>query len=105
MAETQLKKWYGWIAEKPCLGCGKAWPEVAHITLLFSNKTGQRLPRRSRGNKWAVIPLCVACHREGTQAIHKIGEKKWMEVHELDGVKLLMIWGSWLAGFLEGEQP
>ena len=105
MSAAQLKKWYEWIAAKPCLGCIGGPVEVAHIGLLFSNKTGQRLPRRSGPNKWAVIPLCVECHREGPRSIHNIGEKKWMEEHDIEGIKMAVVWGSWLAGFLEGEGP
>lgn len=102
---VDIKKWYDWISSKPCLGC-RAWPvEVAHVSLLFSNKTGQRLPRRSGPNRWAVLPLCVDCHREGARSIHKIGERKWMEEHDIDGIKIAIIWGSWIAGFLEGEAP
>lgn len=105
MAMTQLKKWLGWIAEKPCIGCGQSWVEIAHIGLLFSNKTGGRLPRRVGANKWAVIPLCVKCHRDGPRSIHNIGETQWFNEHDLQAPRLAIIWGSWLAGFLEGEAP
>ncbi len=102
---VDIKKWYDWISSKPCIGCEK-WPvEVAHIGLLFSNKTGGRLPRRVGANKWAVIPLCVDCHREGRRSIHNIGEQQWYDENNLNATRLSLIWGSWLAGFLEGEAP
>lgn len=102
---SQLQKWYDWISSKPCIGC-RAWPvQVAHLKLLISNKTGGPLPRRHGANIWAVIPLCTDCHLEGERSIHKLGEPAWMKEHDLGHEKLLLLWGSWLAAWLEGEAP
>ncbi len=104
MAMTPLQKWYDWISAKPCIGCG-AWPvEVAHMKLLISNKTGGPLPRRNGANIWAAMPLCTTCHR-GRRSIHSMGEDAWLKAHDLDHEKLLLLWGSWLAAWLEGQAP
>ena len=105
MSETQLKRWYGWLADKPCVGCRSNNVEVSHLRLLISNKTGDPLPRRMGANLWAAIPLCVICHREGATSIHNMGEDLWMMAHGMDHEKLLLLWASWLGAFLNGENP
>lgn len=105
MGDALRKRWYEWIAGKPCVGC-RAWPvQVAHLKLLISNKTGDPLPRRKGANIWAAIPLCLECHLEGPRSIHKLGEAAWMKERDLSHETLLLLWGSWLAAFLAGENP
>lgn len=67
-------RYYDWIARRRCLACGASGCEVAHIRAFRSPKTDDLLPRRHGIAEYAVLPLCVACHRAGMMSIHALGE-------------------------------
>jgi hypothetical protein len=68
-----------WIASLRCVVCG-AWPvEVAHVG---ARAYGQKCSDRE------TLPLCPSCHREGPQALHKLGRRFW-ETHGLDSTELV----------------
>ena len=89
-----IKSWYEFIGERNCLGC-QTWPvQLAHIRLLISPKTQAMLPRREGINEWAVIPLCEGCHMTDTDSIHKVGENRFFEAHEVSQEQVLRQWAS-----------
>lgn len=58
------------VAQLPCVICG-AWPvEVHHV---ICGRYSQR-----KASDMETIPLCVAHHRIGPEAIHA-GKRSWVE--------------------------
>lgn len=98
--KKDLKSWFEWVSQKWCLGCSRTPVEVAHVKLFVSPKTAQLLPRRVGLNEWAVIPLCVECHRSGKNSIHNVGEFRWFERMGWTQEVLLRTWSSWFVEWL-----
>jgi len=101
------ERWFSWVSQKSCVGCGE-WPvELAHVQMLMSPKTGHVLPRRSGIAEWAVVPLCTKCHRTGKRSIHAIGEAAFWELSPGGHHAMAILWASWfvewVAGGMKGE--
>jgi len=69
------------IRKHPCVACGSARRiEAAH--------TGPRgLGQKSAS--FLALPLCPACHRTGSHALHKIGPEQFQIVHGIDFAGLI----------------
>lgn len=67
----------------PCVCCGSARRiEAAHIGPRgLSQKTSD----------YTALPLCASCHREGPQALHRIGPESFQAVYGLDFAALQMM--------------
>lgn len=64
------------VALMPCIACGN-WPvEVHHVV-------SDGYSRITRNHK-LVLPLCPADHREGPNAVHRIGTPAFNELHGID---------------------
>jgi len=65
-----------WVRSLPCAVCGTSrYIEAAH--------TGPRgLSQKSSDT--SAIPLCARHHRTGNDSYHKLGPRKFSEVHQLD---------------------
>lgn len=72
---TRAKKYLDWVAQQPCVKCGGAPVEIAHVRAFRSPKTDDLLPRRNGIASIAVLPLCAACHRTAPDSIHEAGER------------------------------
>lgn len=103
--KTQLKRWYDWNSQRPCLRCGKGQVQLHHIRLLLSPRTGDLLGRRQGINEYAVVPLCVYCHMEGEDSAHKVGDWPFFAAMGVSPEMVLRSWASWLAMFLAGHDP
>lgn len=91
------ERWFSWLSEKSCVGCG-AWPvEIAHVQMLMSPKTGLVLPRREGIAIWGGIPLCVKCHRTGEKSIHAIGETAFWKEPGRSHHAIITLWASWFV--------
>ena len=65
-----------WIRTLPCSVCGMTHTvEAAHTG---PHGLSQKSP------DWSAIPLCARHHRTGDDSYHKLGPRKFSEVHHLD---------------------
>ncbi|HYF36060.1 MAG TPA: hypothetical protein VD994_12270 [Prosthecobacter sp.] len=70
------KRYLDWIRTQPCAVCGIEWEiEAAHTG---PHGLGQKSSDHS------AIPLCAECHRNGKQAYHRLGPRKFSETHGLE---------------------
>ena len=76
MKPARDPKYLAWIRTQPCLVCGSTrWIEAAHMG---PHGLGQKSPDTS------AVPLCAAHHRTGKDSYHRLGPRKFGEVHNLD---------------------
>jgi hypothetical protein len=69
-------KYLAWIRTLPCLVCGAIRGiEASHTG---PHGLGQKSPDTS------TIPLCIRHHRAGKDSYHKLGPRKFSQVHDLD---------------------
>jgi len=69
-------KYLAWIRTHSCVVCGASRGiEASHTG---PHGLGQKSPDTS------AIPLCVKHHRTGNDSYHKLGPRKFSEVHGLD---------------------
>src|ERR1700680_506133 len=76
MKPARNSRYLAWIRTQPCLVCGSTrWIEAAHTG---PHGLGQKSPDAS------AIPLCPRHHRTGKDSYHKLGPRKFADVHNLD---------------------
>jgi hypothetical protein len=76
MKPVSNPRYLAWIRTQPCLVCGSTrWIEAAHTG---PHGLGQKSPDIS------AVPLCAAHHRTGKDSYHRLGPRKFGEVHDLD---------------------
>lgn len=68
-----------------CCACGAPPPvQAAHIRMSSLALGKREVGKAERpSDKWAV-PLCVACHMDGPEAQHRVGEKMFWRVLNLN---------------------
>ncbi len=71
-----LRKFYGHVAQQPCLRCGCYGVQVCHIRMMPSRKSSDLMPRRVGASQFAAVPLCDECHR----LQHEVGEAGFFEL-------------------------
>lgn len=76
MKPARNPKYLAWIRTQPCLVCGSTrWIEAAHTG---PHGLGQKSPDSS------AVPLCAKHHRTGNDSYHRLGPRKFNEVHNLN---------------------
>ena len=76
MKPARNPKYLAWIRTQPCLVCGSTrWIEAAHTG---PHGLGQKSPDTS------AVPLCAIHHRTGNESYHRLGPRKFSQVHNLD---------------------
>ena len=71
------------IRQFPCAACGRRGGiEAAHVG---PHGLGQK------ASDLQTIPLCRKHHREGPDALHKLGPVKFQTLHRLDFIALVMM--------------
>ena len=76
MKPVRNSRYLAWIRTQPCLVCGSTrWIEAAHTG---PHGLGQKSPDTS------AVPLCAMHHRTGKDSYHRLGPRKFGEVHNLD---------------------
>ena len=76
MKPVRNPRYLAWIRTQPCLVCGSTrWIEAAHTG---PHGLGQKSPDTS------AVPLCAGHHRSGNDSYHRLGPRKFGEVHNLD---------------------
>lgn len=105
MKPVRNPKYLAWIRTQPCLVCGSTrWIEAAHTG---PHGLGQKSPDTS------AVPLCSTHHRTGNDSYHRLGPRRFGEVHNLDLVAivrrlnlkpLVRIQGGEFVAHLEGCQ-
>jgi len=95
-----LRAWYRYVKTRRCCACGE-WPpvEAAHVRVLLSGKTGERLPRSHTGRAaWGCIPLCKPCHLRQ----HEMGEEAFREERGIDYAAIIAT--GLVEHLVEGER-
>jgi hypothetical protein len=65
-----------WIRTLPCIVCGSTgWIEASHTG---PHGLGQK------SSDYSAIPLCGKHHRSGSDSYHKLGPRRFSQVHNLD---------------------
>jgi hypothetical protein len=81
MKPVRNPKYLAWIRTQPCLVCGATRSiEAAHTG---PHGLGQKSPDTS------AVPLCAKHHRTGNDSYHRLGPRKFSEVHNLDLVAIV----------------
>lgn len=76
MKPRRDSKYLQWIRTLPCSVCGSTRNiEAAHTG---AHGLGQKAPDSS------AIPLCITHHRSANHSYHKLGPRKFAEVHRLN---------------------
>jgi hypothetical protein len=98
-------KYLAWIRTLPCLICGASRGiEASHTG---PHGLGQKSPDTS------AIPLCTKHHRSGKDSYHKLGPRKFAELHNLDIPAIVLklnakptmrVEASWFVTYLEGQR-
>ena len=81
MKPPRNPKYLAWIRTQPCLVCGSTrWIEAAHTG---PHGLGQKSPDTS------AVPLCAKHHRTGNDSYHRLGPRRFSEVHNLDLIEIV----------------
>jgi len=76
MKPVRNSRYLAWIRTQPCLVCGSTrWIEAAHTG---PHGLGQKSPDTSS------VPLCARHHRTGNYSYHKLGPRRFAEMHQLN---------------------
>ena len=76
MKPQRNPRYLAWIRTQPCCVCGsKRGIEASHTG---PHGLGQKSPDSS------AIPLCRRHHRNGNDSYHRLGPRKFAEIHNLD---------------------
>lgn len=105
MKPQRNPRYLAWIRTQPCVVCGtRRGIEAAHTG---PHGLGQKSPDSS------AIPLCIRHHRTGKDSYHRLGARKFAEVHQLDIPELvrrlntkpvIRVEAGAFTGWLEGQQ-
>lgn len=70
---VKLEPYLKWIRLQPCCACGRLMEsEASHMGPGGSGKGS---------DTWA-LPMCGACHRNGSDSVHRLGGvRRWKELH------------------------
>ena len=98
-------RYLAWIRTLPCLVCGaKRGIEASHTG---PHGLGQKSP------DFSAIPLCTRHHRTGRDSYHKLGPRKFAELHNLDIPAIVLklnakptmrVEAGWFVTYLEGQR-
>jgi hypothetical protein len=98
-------KYLAWIRTHPCVVCGASRGiEASHTG---PHGLGQKSPDSS------AIPLCAKHHRTGNDSYHKLGPRKFSQVHSLDIPEIvrrlsrkpiIRVEAGMFVGYIEDEQ-
>ena len=76
MRPRRSREYLAWIRTLPCVVCGSTrYIEASHTG---PHGLGQK------SSDYSVIPLCIKHHRTGNDSYHKLGPRKFCEVHGVD---------------------
>ena len=76
MKPARNPRYLAWIRTQPCVVCGsRRGIEASH--------TGPR-GIGQKSSDLSAIPLCHRHHRTGNDSYHKLGQRRFAEVHNLD---------------------
>jgi hypothetical protein len=76
MKPPRSRLYLAWIRTLPCIVCGSTgWIEASHTG---PHGMGQK------SSDYSTIPLCGKHHRSGSDSYHKLGPRRFSEVHNLD---------------------
>ena len=105
MKPQRNSRYLAWIRTQPCVVCGATRGiEASHTG---PHGLGQKSPDSS------AIPLCTKHHRTGKDSYHKLGPRKFAELHNLDiseivrrlNVKpMIRIESGMFVGYLEQQR-
>jgi hypothetical protein len=105
MKPARSAAYLAWIRTQPCVVCGRTrWIEAAHTGL---RGLGQK------SSDFSAIPLCEVHHRTGRDSYHRLGARRFSQVHNLDIQYIVgrlslkprvRIQGGMFVAHLEGQQ-
>jgi hypothetical protein len=98
-------KYLAWIRTHPCVVCGASRGiEASHTG---PHGLGQKSPDSS------AIPLCARHHRTGNDSYHKLGPRRFSQVHGLDipaivrrlsSKPIIRVEAGMFVGYIDNEQ-
>ena len=105
MKPPRDRLYLAWIRTLPCIVCG------ADRGIEASHTGPHGLGQKS--SDYSAIPLCIRHHRSGNDSYHKLGPRRFAEVHDLDIRAIVSrlslkpkvrLEGGLFVAHLEGEQ-
>lgn len=82
MPTAAQKRYWDWLPDR--CPCGAPSDHVHHII----HVNWQRITK----DDWLVVKLCVACHQNGPNAVHRLGgERQYLEAMGFDLVQLAIL--------------
>lgn len=105
MRPIRNPRYLTWIRSQPCVVCRSSRSVEASHT--GPHGLGQKSPDTS------AIPLCARHHRTGPDSYHRLGPRRFAEIHDLDIAALvrrlnlkpqIRIQAGLFVGLLEGEE-
>jgi hypothetical protein len=98
-------RYLAWIRTQPCCVCGsKSGIEASHTG---RHGIGQKSPDTS------AIPLCAKHHRTGRDSYHRLGPRKFAQIHNLDIPTIvrslnckptIRVEAGWFVAYLEDQR-
>jgi hypothetical protein len=105
MKPSRNRQYLAWIRTLPCIVCGsKRGIEASHTG---PHGLGQK------SSDYSAIPLCAKHHRTGDDSYHRLGPRRFAEVHNLDIRAIVSrlslkptvrLEAGWFVAYLEGER-
>ena len=105
MKPARNARYLAWIRTQPCVVCGeRRGVEASHTG---PHGLGQKSPDTS------AIPLCAKHHRTGNDSYHRLGPRRFAQVHNIDIPALvrrlnmkpmIRVEAGAFVGYLEAEQ-
>lgn len=105
MKRPRNPRYLAWIRTLPCVVCGaRRGIEASHTG---PHGLGQKSPDTS------AIPLCARHHRTGHDSYHRLGPRRFSEIHDLDIPEIvrrlntkpsIRVESGFFIGYLEGQQ-
>jgi len=79
------KPFLAFLRRQRCCVCGAPPPvQAAHVRMPSSLYGKRAVGKGERPSDFWAVPLCGACHLDGPEAQHKIGEARFWRAHDLD---------------------
>jgi hypothetical protein len=72
-----------WIRTLRCVVCGKGPREFTPIEAAHTTALGPR-GMSQKSSDFSAIPLCFSDHRGGAESYHHLGERKFLQRHQID---------------------
>lgn len=96
------KAFLAFVRSKPCCVCGAHPPvQAAHLRGANAMRGKRSTGMGERPSDRWTVPLCPACHLDGSGALHKVGEQRFFANAGLDAFAISdELWREFSEGWI-----